>query len=232
MNFRGAWQQTASYAVNDAVTFSGSTYLAQAAGSNLEPDLYPQYWVVLAQAGGAGPTGAAGAAASVSIGTVTTLASTASATVTNSGVAPAVVLNFGIPQGPAGAAGAGGGSGTVSSNTSAAMYHAVNFSSFYYAVNTPNGSETESASVLAWVPLGCTATRLDVYSQQSGSVKVTLRTGTPSTMTDTALSCTPSTAGSCPATGSVSIPAGNFIDFRFDNASGTTAGVWTSLECN
>jgi len=232
MNFRGAWQQTASYVINDAVTFGGSTYLAQAGGSNLEPDIYSQYWAVLAQAGGAGPTGAAGAAASVSIGTVTTLASTASATVTNSGVAPAVVLNFGIPQGASGAAGTGGSSGTGSNNAYAGMYHAVNFATIYYAVNTPNTSASESAPVLTWVPLGCTAMRLDVYSQQSGSVKVTLRTGTPSSMADTALSCTPSTSGSCPATGSVTIPAGNFIDFRFDNASGTTAGVWTSLECN
>jgi len=231
INFRGAWLQVASYAVNDAVTFSGSLYLAQAAGSNLEPDLYPQYWAVVAQAGGAGPTGAAGAAASVSVGTVTTLAANASATVTNVGTAPAVVLNFGIPQGAAGAAGTGG-SGTVSSNAYAAMYHAVSFSTNYYAVNTPNASASEGASVLAWVPLGCTATRLDVYSQQSGSVKVTLRSGTPTSMADTALSCTPSTTGSCPATGSVSIPAGSFIDYRFDNASGTVAGVWTSLECN
>jgi len=45
------------------------------------------------------------------------------------------------------------------------------------------------------------------------------------------LSCTPSTTGSCPATGSVTIPAGNFIDFLIQNASGTVAGVWTSLQC-
>jgi hypothetical protein len=63
-------------------------------------------------------------------------------------------------------------------------------------------------------------------------VKITLRLGaSPTTMQDTALSCTPS-AGSCPALGSVAIPAGSFVDLRIDNASGTLAGVWTSLTCN
>jgi len=232
MNFRGAWAQTTNYSINDAVTYNGSTYLAQAAGTNLEPDNYPATWSVLAQAGGAGPTGAAGTAATVTIGTVTTLAAGESATVTIGGTPQAAVLNFGIPQGAAGAAGSSGGSSSTASGTYAAMYHPVSFSTLYYAVNSPNASASEGASVLAWVPLGCTATRLDVYSQQSGTVKVTLRTGLPGSMTDTALVCTPSTAGSCPASGSVAIPAGNFIDFRFDNASGTVAGVWTALQCN
>ena len=74
MNFRGVWSAAAEYAVNDAVTFAGSTYLAQVAGNNAEPDLYPSNWSVLAQTGGTGATGAQGAAATVSVGTVTTLA--------------------------------------------------------------------------------------------------------------------------------------------------------------
>ena len=68
------------------MTFAGSTYLALGANQNLEPDLYPQSWAVLAQAGGAGAsgaTGSTGAAATVSVGTVTTLAAGAQATVTN-----------------------------------------------------------------------------------------------------------------------------------------------------
>jgi len=81
------------------------------------------------------------------------------------------------------------------------------------------------------VPLGCTATRLDVYSQQSGSITVTLRAGTPGSMADTTLACSPSTNASCSATGSVSIPAGNFIDVHIEHASGTIAGVWTAIQC-
>jgi collagen type VII alpha len=232
MNFRGVWSAAAEYAVNDAVTFAGSTYLAQVAGSNEEPDLNPSIWAVLAQMGGTGATGATGAAATVSVGTVTTLIAGAQATVSNSGTAQAAVLNFGIPQGAAGTgSGSGSGSGT-SSGSFAAMYHAASFSTLYYAVNTPFSNATEtSGSVLAWVPQGCTATQLEVYSQQSEAITVTLRAGTPAAMQSTALSCSPATNGSCTATGAVVIPSGSFIDFEFDSTSGTTAGVWTSLQC-
>jgi hypothetical protein len=230
MNFRGVWSAATEYAVNDAVTFAGSTYLALAAGGNAEPDLYPASWAVLAQAGGVGATGATGAAATVTVGSVTTLAAGAQATVSNSGTAQAAVLNFGIPQG---AAGTGSGTGTGSGSGSyAAMYHAVSYNSLYYAVNSPNASMTETAgSVLAWVPQGCTASELDVYSQQSEAITVTLRAGAAGALQDTALSCSPATNGSCKVLGSVVIGAGEFIDLRFDSASGTTAGVWTSLQC-
>jgi collagen type VII alpha len=230
MNFRGVWSAAVEYAVNDAVTFAGSTYLAQVAGSNAEPDLYPSNWVVLAQIGGTGATGAQGAAATVSVGTVTTLAAGSQATVSNSGTAQAGVLDFGIPQGAAGT-GSGSGSG-ASSGTFAAMYHAVSFNTLYYAVNSPNASIAEtSGSVLAWVPLGCTATELDVYSQQSGAITVTLRSGFAGALQDSVLSCSPATNGSCKVVGAVAIPAGGFIDFEVSAASGTTAGVWTSLQC-
>jgi len=228
MNFRGVWSAAAEYAVNDAVTFGGSTYLAEVAGSNAEPDLYPSDWAVLAQMGGTGATGLQGVAATVSAGTVTTLAAGSQATVSNSGTVQAAVLNFGIPQG---AAGSGSGTGT-SSGTFAAMYHAVSYNTLYYAVNSPNASPTEAdGAVMAWVPLGCTATELDVYSQQSGVITVTLRLGTPGSMANTALSCSPATNGSCTVSGAVPIPAGDFIDLEVSAASGTTAGVWTSLQC-
>ena len=230
MNFRGTWSAAAEYAVNDAVTFAGSTYLAQVAGSNVEPDLYPSDWAVLAQMGSTGAMGPQGAAATVSVGAVTTLAAGSAATVTNSGTAQAAVLNFGIPQGAAGT-GSGSGSGT-SSGTFGAMYHAASYNTLYYAVNSPNASATEAGgSVLAWVPQGCVATELDVYSQQTGAITVTLRAGTPLAMQNTMLSCSPATNGSCTVTGAVAIPVGSFIDYEVSAASGTTAGVWTSLQC-
>jgi hypothetical protein len=231
MNFRSAWTSATNYAVNDAVTFANSTYIALAANSNAEPDTHPQSWEILAEAGGAGPTGAAGTAATVAVGTVTTLAAGSQATVTNSGSSSAAVLNFGIPQGAVGATGSGGGTGSTSSGTFAAMYHPVSFSTTYYAVNSPNASLAEGASVLAWVPLGCTATQLSVYSQQSANITVTLRAGTPSSMANTALSCSVSTNMSCTSTGSVTVTAGQFVDFTITSASGTPAGVWTALQC-
>jgi hypothetical protein len=232
LNFIGAWNAGTNYAVNAGVTYGGSTYIALAANRNAEPDTNAEDWAVLAQAGGAGPTGAAGTAATVSVGTVTTLAAGSTATVTNTGTSSAAVLNFGIPQGATGAAGSGGGT-TASSGSFTAMYHAVSYSTLYYAVNTPNAAANESAAVVAWVPLGCTATQLNVYSQQSSTtLKVTLRAGSsPTTLTDTALVCSLGTSASCVVTGSVPIAAGEFIDFRFDGASGTPAGVWTALTC-
>ena len=166
----------------------------------------------------------------VAVGTVTTLPAGSQATVTNSGTTQQAILNFGVPQGVAGTSGT---SGTTSTGTSfAANYHPVSYVNLYYSLNSPNASPTEGDSVLAWVPAGCTATRLDVVSHQSASVKVTLRMGaSTATMADTALVCTPA-AGSCPALGSVTIPAGYFADLRIDYASGTVAGVWTSLQCN
>jgi hypothetical protein len=233
MNFVGAWNQTTHYSVNDAVTFAGSTYLAQAQNTNAEPDMFPGDWDVVAQAGEMGPAGAPGSAATVAVGTVTTLAAGSAATVTNSGTAEAAVLNFGIPQGAAGAPGSGGGSGNgAASGSFAAMYHGVSYNTLYYAANSPNASPSEaSGAVLAWVPQACTASRLDVYSQQSGAITVTLRAGPPGSIADTVLACSAATNGSCSMTGSVLIAAGDFIDFRIDGASGSTAGVWTALQC-
>ncbi len=236
MNFRGAWNSGIYYALNDAVTFAGTTYLALVAGSGAEPDLNPDLWAVVAAAGEAGATGApgaAGAAATVAVGTVTTLAAGSAATVTNSGTPQAAVLNFGIPQGAQGPAGSGSGSGTGGGLANlAAMYHAASYNTLYYAVNSPNASATEaSGAVLAWIPQGCTATRLDVYSQQSGVITVTLRAGAAGSLVDTPLTCSPAVNGSCSATGSVVVGAGEFMDLRFDGTSSVAGGVWTAVQC-
>jgi hypothetical protein len=213
------------------VTFAGATYLALSAGTNQEPDATPLAWAVLAESGATGPSGPTGSAATMTVGTVTTLAAGSSATVTNSGTAQDAVLNFGIPQGAAGTS--GGGTGTTASGSYAAMYHAVSYTTQFYAVNSPNASSSEGDAVLAWVPAGCTATRLDVRSNQSGAITVTLRTGTSgSGMSATALSCAPASGASCSATGSIAIPAGSFVDLQISGASGTSAGVWTSVTCN
>ncbi len=236
INFRGAWTLSSNYLVNDAVTFAGSSYLALSQNSRQEPDQAPQLWSVLAQAGGSGAQGVAGptgSAATVAVGSVTTLAAGAQATVTNTGTGTAAVLNFGIPQGAAGTGGSGGTSGSTANPMAAAVYHSVSYAANYYSINTTNGSASENASILAWMPRGCTASRLDVFSQQSGSIRVTVRAGTPGNMADTALSCYPAgAAGSCSVTGSVSITAGQFLDLRVDYPSGTAAGVWTAVECD
>ena len=112
------------------------------------------------------------------------------------------------------------------------MYHAVSFSTLFYAVNAPTAAADEAAAVLAWVPRGCSALRLDVFSQQENTVTVTLRNGVVGAMADTALSCAAASGRSCTATGSVAIAAGSFIDLSVAGASGNPAGVWTQLECD
>lgn len=63
-DFRNAFATSDTYAVNDVVTYNGSTYVAIAANgpSSQTPDQNPTAWSVMAQQGATGPTGATGAA--------------------------------------------------------------------------------------------------------------------------------------------------------------------------
>jgi len=232
MNYRGAWGLGVSYQANDAVLFAGSTYLAQGSNAGMEPDRSPAVWAVLAQQGSAGPTGPSGVAATVSVGTVTTGAAGSMAAVTNSGTASAAVLNFTIPQGAAGTNGTGGGTGGASGALSGSMYHPVSFNNIFYSVSNTNAGGSEDASVLTWVPAGCTATTLSVYSQQLNAINVMVRQGTPGNMVDTSLSCRAASGGSCSVTGSVVVTAGNFVDFEVSGANGTLGAVWMAFACN
>lgn len=230
VNFRGAWDSGASYLAHDAVFYNGSTYLALVTSQGAAPDIVPAAWTLLAQAGSAGATGPTGAAATVSIGTVTTVAPGTPATVTNSGTSTAAVLNFAIPQGAPGASG-GGGAGS-SGIAFASIYHSVSFTTFFYSVSSASQSATEDGSVLTWVPSGCNATSLSVYSQQVNPITVTLRTGVPGAMANSALVCQVASNSSCLVSNVVPIPAGGFIDLRIDGANGTPSAVWTALTCN
>ena len=64
-NFRNAFASNASYAVNDVVTYNGSTYVAiqaNAGPGDPTPNLNPNQWSVMAQIGSTGVTGAQGPA--------------------------------------------------------------------------------------------------------------------------------------------------------------------------
>ncbi len=115
---------------------------------------------------------------------------------------------------------------------SASMYHAVSFNTNYYSVNNTGAGFTETTEVLTWVPAGCTATKLTVFSQQSNAINVMVRQGSPTSMADTGLGCSAASGGTCTATGSVAVGAGNFVDLSISGASGTAAGVWTALACD
>src|ERR1700722_3976031 len=64
--FKGPFENTANYAVNDVATFSGSSYVAKSATNpgDPTPDSNPN-WSLMAQQGAAGPAGAAGAQGAV-----------------------------------------------------------------------------------------------------------------------------------------------------------------------
>jgi hypothetical protein len=142
------------------------------------------------------------------------------ATVTNAGSASAAVLNFSIPQSTQAATGL----------PPISMYHAIAALSAFYSVNSSATNATEANTILTWVPAGCTASRLAVFSPQGDSLTVTLRQGTPGSMSNTILSCTVA-PNSCAATGSVLIPAGSFVDLSI-TAPLLGADVWTVLSCN
>ena len=234
VTYRGAWVAATAYHANDVVGFGGATYLAATTSLGSEPDVSPVQWAVLAQNGAVGATGPAGGAATVSVGTVVTGPAGTQASVTNSGTANAAVLNFTIPQGAAGANGTGGtgGSAGTSGIPFASVFHSVLFTVPFQSVNNANGAATEADSVLTWVPTGCTATTLSVFSRQTNAVTVKLRQGTPGNMADTALVCSVTPEVACTVTGNVSVSAGNFVDYSVAGASGTAGGIWTALACN
>ncbi len=230
VTYRGAWVIGTTYSANDVVVFNGASYLAAGTSLGSEPDVSPAKWAVLGVNGAVGATGPAGSAATVSVGTVTTGAAGSQASVTNSGTASAAVLNFTIPQGAPGSS--GGSEGSSSGVSSATLYQAVSDHFNYYSVTSATSAATEADSVLTWVPAGCLAKQLGVFSRQANTISVTLRQGTPGSMADTALVCSVGTNSACTATGNVTIGAGNFVDFHVTGASGTAAGVWIALSCN
>jgi hypothetical protein len=124
-----------------------------------------------------------------------------------------------------------GAAGTQATVTNSGSSNAAVLN-FYYSVNNSNGSTTETAPALTWVPDGCVATKLVVFSQQSNTVTVTLRSGAAASMADTALSCVVASGTSCTVTGSVAIAPQSFVDLYIHGASGTSAGVWTAVACD
>ena len=82
------------------------------------------------------------------------------------------------------------------------------------------GLRRPSYSALTWVPAGCTATALNVFSEQGNAITVTLRSGRPLRAWRTqTLACSSATTGdSCSASGSITVPAGNFVDLSISGA--------------
>ena len=73
---------------------------------------------------------------------------------------------------------------------------------------------------------------LSVFSRQSNTVTVTLRTGDTGKYGEYRSGCSVAPGATCTVSGSVTVAAGNFVDFSVTGASGTAAGIWTALACN
>ncbi len=119
-DFMNAFNASASYAINDVVTFNGSTYVAIVASSgpnNPTPDMNASAWSVLAQEGAQGAVGAQGTqgAAGPQGLTGSTGATgpqgSAGAAGTTGGIGAQGPAGVAGPQGPAGVAGATGPQG-------------------------------------------------------------------------------------------------------------------------
>jgi hypothetical protein len=247
MVFKGAWVSGYGYAANDAVTYGSpsSTYLALMANTSQDPADYPAAWAVLAQAGSVGPSGPTGAAATISVNpvTITGLPGT-SASVTNTGTSMAAVLQFTIPQGAAGPPGSGGSGGSSTSGIPFASVSHVEpaggspgLTVEYYSVNNSNSSPNESASLLTWVPVGCTVAGLNVYSQLTAQTTLTLRefsapASTPTTLVTCTLAAGPSSTV-CSVPNGTQVSPGYFIDLSIVSQNGpTNPALWTALACN
>lgn len=94
---RGAYSSTATYNLNDVVSYNGLAYawISATPGNQAPPNA--TYWMVVSAKGDPGT------AATIAVGTVTTGAPGTPATVTNVGTSTAAIFNFQIPQGPTGA---------------------------------------------------------------------------------------------------------------------------------
>jgi len=55
INWRGSWSSSATYSVNDAVSFGGQSYIATTTGQNFEPDVNTGAWGLLAVMGASSP---------------------------------------------------------------------------------------------------------------------------------------------------------------------------------
>jgi len=152
-NFRNAFDPAVTYAINDVVTYSGSTYLANVANgpsraaddpSKLTPDVNTSAWAVMAAAGAPGAAVSVVASGSPSCptggdtltdanGNITFICNGAPGAMGPQGVSGTNGTN-GVP-GPQGAQGAPGNNGTNGTNGTGFNFRGAFNTSNTYAVN-------------------------------------------------------------------------------------------------
>src|SRR5580704_5987786 len=111
LTWRAAWNNGSSYSVNDAVQFSGTSYVSIQAGSGHQPDVSPAFWDLLAQMGATGATGPAGPEGSTGTAGPAGATGATGAQGPAGPAGPTGATGAIGPQGPIGAAGARGDTG-------------------------------------------------------------------------------------------------------------------------
>ena len=203
VTFQGTWSNATTYALGDAVSFNGSSYISLVAGNvGFQPDISNVKWGLLAQAGTNGATGATGPSGPTG------------------------------PQGPAGPAGPAGTNGSGVNAISYALQFinpgsgAAGTSYFFsplYATGTFTGNTTIGGNFVA-MPVACTMSALNVgvNNYQTPAADVTTLTVYKNGAA-TAMTCSVTTNGngsSCQdKTHTFSVAGGDSISVAFSETN-------------
>ena len=124
--WQGPWNNSATYNLNDAVSFNGTSYISLIANNtNNEPDNIPAAWSILASVGAAGPAGAAGSPGPTG---------------------PQGVAGSQGPQGPIGATGATGTAGQAGPAGPTGATGPAGLTNIYHTAPNSNGTPIEITS--------------------------------------------------------------------------------------
>jgi hypothetical protein len=215
VSFQGVWNIATTYALGDAVSFNGSSYISLVAGNvGFQPDISNVKWALLAQAGAVGTTGAAGPAGPTG---------------------PTGATGATGPQGPAG----GGGSHIF---TASVILGQANSTTQFFTLNSsydPSnvGTFLTYNQFATTFPQACTFDSMYLTSGQSGfgnfgsPITITLfHNGAATAITSAITPPSTNTLASAQITGqSVSIAAGDTVALQATSTSFTTNGSFVPL---
>ncbi len=146
-NFRNGFDNSLAYAVNDVVTYGGSTYVAITASqgpSNPTPDVNTAAWSLMAQQGSIGPQGLAGTTGPAGLQGMQGPQGVVGAAGPAGATGPQGPIGLTGPQGPQGAPGTNGANGSF--NFTGPFNSATNYN--VYDVVTYNGSTYDATAAI------------------------------------------------------------------------------------
>jgi hypothetical protein len=93
------------------------------------------------------------------------------------------------------------------------------------------GTSADAAGAMTYFPNACTISTATIYSTVTAPI-LTLRSGTPGSMSDTNVVCSVDAANTAKACTNLpfSVSAGTFLDFGYTGGA-QTSGFWTYIVC-